>query len=213
MKLKSGKDLSQLEIMKRLNTMGIKYNPDIIGKNYYINLYDEAIQSNSNLMKIKTDLNKDKMHTDFFNQKLRKVNVCSLRICEKSNNICKDYLSSNNLVSRKNNSQKGFFSDFNSSLINKILIAQLSCDFYDANKEYIDNIKINIPKINIPFQAIKKDTLINIYPEIVKKLNTILDILNDLLAEKFILISIITFVILIIIILLIFHRRKKNNRK
>ena len=213
MKLKSGKDLSQLEIMKRLNTMGIKYNPDIIGKNYYINLYDEAIQSNSNLMKIKTDLNKDKMHTDFFNQKLRKVNVCSLRICEKSNNICKDYLSSNNLVSRKNNSQKGFFSDFNSSLINKILIAQLSCDFLDANKEYIDNIKINIPKINIPFQAIKKDTLINIYPEIVKKLNTILDILNDLLAEKFILISIITFVILIIIILLIFHRRKKNNRK
>ena len=213
MKLKSGKDLSQLEIMKRLNTMGIKYNPDIIGKNYYINLYDEAIQSNSNLMKIKTDLNKDKMHTNFFNQKLRKVNVCSLRICEKSNNICKDYLSSNNLVSRKNNSQKGFFSDFNSSLINKILIAQLSCDFLDANKEYIDNIKINIPKINIPFQAIKKDTLINIYPEIVKKLNTILDILNDLLAEKFILISIITFVVLIIIILLIFHRRKKNNRK
>ena len=213
MKLKSGKDLSQLEIMKRLNTMGIKYNPDIIGKNYYINLYDEAIQSNSNLMKIKTDLNKDKMHTDFFNQKLRKVNVCSLRICEKSNNICKDYLSSNNLVSRKNNSQKGFFSDFNSSLINKILIAQLSCDFLDANKEYIDKIKINIPKIHIPFQAIKKDTLINIYPEIVKKLNTILDILNDLLAEKFILISIITFVILIIIILLIFHRRKKNNRK
>ena len=213
MKLKSGKDLSQLEIMKRLNTMGIKYNPDIIGKNYYINLYDEAIQSNSNLMKIKTDLNKDKMHTDFFNQKLRKVNVCSLRICEKSNNICKDYLSSNNLVSRKNNSQKGFFSDFNGSLINKILIAQLSCDFLDANKEYIDNIKINIPKINIPFQAIKKDTLINIYPEIVKKLNTILDILNDLLAEKFILISIITFVILLIIILLIFHRRKKNNRK
>ena len=213
MKLKSGKDLSQLEIMKRLNTMGIKYNPDIIGKNYYINLYDEAIQSNSNLMKIKTDLNKDKMHTDFFNQKLRKVNVCSLRICEKSNNICKDYLSSNNLVSRKNNSQKGFFSDFNSSLINKILIAQLSCDFLDVNKEYIDNIKINIPKINIPFQAIKKDTLINIYPEIVKKLNTILDILNDLLAEKFILISIITFVILLIIILLIFHRKKKNNRK
>ena len=213
MKLKSGKDLSQLEIMKRLNTMGIKYNPDIIGKNYYINLYDEAIQSNSNLMKIKTDLNKDKMHTDFFNQKLRKVNVCSLRICEKSNNICKDYLSSNNLVSRKNNSQKGFFSDFNGSLINKILIAQLSCDFLDANKEYIDKIKINIPKIHIPFQAIKKDTLINIYPEIVKKLNTILDILNDLLAEKFILISIITFVILLIIILLIFHRRKKNNRK
>ena len=213
MKLKSGKELSQLEIMKRLNAMGIKYNPDIIGKNYYINLYDEAIQSNSNLMKIKTDLNKDKMHTDFFNQKLRKVNVCSLRICEKSNNICKDYLSSNNLVSRKNNSQKGFFSDFNSSLINKILIAQLSCDFLDANKEYIDKIKINIPKIHIPFQAIKKDTLINIYPEIVKKLNTILDILNDLLAEKFILISIITFVILLIIILLIFHRRKKNNRK
>ena len=85
MKLKSGKDLSQYEIKKRLNTMGIKYNSDIIGKNYYINLYDEAILSNSNIMKIKNDLDKDKMYTDFYNKKLRKVNECSLRICEKIN--------------------------------------------------------------------------------------------------------------------------------
>ena len=51
MKLKSGKDLSQLEIIKRLNTMGIEYNSDIIGKNYYIKLYNEAIQSNENTIK------------------------------------------------------------------------------------------------------------------------------------------------------------------
>ena len=51
--MKSGKELTQLEIMKRLNTMGIEYNSDIIGKNYYINLYDEAISSSVNVLKIK----------------------------------------------------------------------------------------------------------------------------------------------------------------
>ena len=110
MKLKSGKELSQLEIMKRLNAMEIKYNSDIIGKNYYINLYDEAIQSNSNLMKIMTDLNKDKMHTDFYNQKLRKVNECSLRICDNNNkNLYKYALHNNNLILRKNCDKKGVF--------------------------------------------------------------------------------------------------------
>ena len=213
MKLKSGKELSQLEIMKRLNAMGIKYNSDIIGKNYYINLYDEAIQSNSNLMKIMTDLNKDKMHTDFYNQKLRKVNECSLRICDNNNkNLYKYALHNNNLILRKNCDKKGFFSDYNDSLINKILIANIAYDFVDANKEYINKIGITLPKISIPFQAIKKCTL-NIYSKIVEKLNRILDILNDLMAEKFIFISIIIICILIIIILLLFRKKKKNNRK
>ena len=71
MKLKSGKDLSQLEIMKRLNTMGIKYNPDIIGKNYYINLYDKEINSPINQEKIKNELEKDKIYIEYLNNNLR----------------------------------------------------------------------------------------------------------------------------------------------
>ena len=35
--------------------MGIEYNSDIIGKNYYIDLYNEAIKSSENLAKIKNE--------------------------------------------------------------------------------------------------------------------------------------------------------------
>ena len=213
MKLKSGKDLSQYEIKKRLNTMGIKYNSDIIGKNYYINLYDEAILSNSNIMKIKNDLDKDKMYTDFYNKKLRKVNECSLRICEKINYINKNNTFDNNLYSGKNNGKKGFFSDYNDSLMKKILITQLTLDFVDANGKYIDKIGNAIPKILIPFQAMKKYTMLNIYPEVVAKLNKFLDILNGLMDEKFILISIMIFLILVIIIFLVYKKKKMNLRK
>ena len=60
MKLKDGRDLSHLEIIKRLNIMGIGYNPDIIGKNYYIDLYNKAIKSPSNIEKIKKEIKSEK---------------------------------------------------------------------------------------------------------------------------------------------------------
>ena len=53
MKLKAGRELSQLEIIKRLNLMEIEYNPNIMGKKYYIDLYNKAIQSSQNVEKIK----------------------------------------------------------------------------------------------------------------------------------------------------------------
>ena len=213
MKLKSGKELSQFEIKKRLNTMGINYNSDIIGKNYYINLYDEAILSNSNIMKIKNDLDKDQMYTDFYNKKLRKINECSLRISDENKNINDNNAFAGNLFSGKNNGKKGFFSDYDDSLMKKICVTKLTLDFVDANEEYINKIGKAFPKVFIPFQALKKYTLLNIYPEIIVKLNKFLDILNGLIDEKFFLISIILFLILIIIIFLVLKKRKINDGK
>ena len=212
MKLKSGKELSQLEIIKRLNTMGIKYNSDIIGKNYYVNLYNDAIQSYSNKMKIKKELEKDKMYTDFYNQKLKKVKECSLGIYNDKNYYNKNNANNNNMFSDKNIWKKRFFSDFDDSLIQKIFITQIAYDFVDVNSEYIDKVGNAIPNILIPIQAIKKYTLLNIYPEILKKINEIIDILNDLIVDKFVFVLIILFLLLLIIIFVFFKRMKDKNR-
>ena len=55
--------------------------------------------------------------------------------------------------------------------------------------------------------------MLNIYPEVVAKLNKFLDILNGLIDEKFILISIMIFLILVIIIFLVYKKRKMNLKK
>ena len=191
--------------------MGIKYDSDIIGKNYYINLYNEAILSNSNVMKIKNDLEKDKKYTDFYNQKLRKVNEYSLEIYNENNDNYIYDNNNNNLYLEKNCGKKGFFSDYDDTLIKKIFYTQLTYSFVEINSEYIDKAKNAIPKLLIPFEAIKKYTLINIYPEVVVKINRILDISNYLIDEKLFLISIMIFLLLIIIIFLVFRKRKKNN--
>ena len=90
MKLKDGKELSQLEIIKRLNLMGIGYNPEIIGKKYYIDLYNEAIRSSKNKLKIKNDIEKDQIYMNFYNQKLRKRKECYFQI-NGDNNILYNY--------------------------------------------------------------------------------------------------------------------------
>jgi hypothetical protein len=209
MKLKSGKDLSQLEIIKRLNTMGIEYNSDIIGKNYYIKLYNEAIQSKENLIKIKKDIEKDKMYSDFYNQKLRIVPECSLGFRNEKKIIKKTNFNTKNLV--KNNSQKGFFCDYECSLWRKLMITRIAYDFVDANGEMVDKVGNNIPKLLIPIEALKKYTMINIYPTFKTKLGEIMDILNNLFAEKFLLISIIIFFALIIIIIFLLYKERRRN--
>ena len=209
MKLKSGKDLSQLEIIKRLNTMGIEYNSDIIGKNYYIKLYNEAIQSKENLIKIKKDIEKDKMYSDFYNQKLRIVPECSLGFRNEKKIIKKTNFNTKNLV--KNNSQKGFFCDYECSLWRKLMLTRIAYDLVDANGEIIDKVGSNIPKLFIPIEALKKYTMINIYPTFKTKLGEIMDILNNLFAEKFLLISIIIFFALIIIIIFLLYKERRRN--
>ena len=216
MKLKSGKELSQLEIMKRLNTMGIEYNADIIGKNYYINLYDEAIRSSVNVLKIKNDIEKDKMYSAFYNQKLRKVNECTLSLDNEMNNM--NYINNNENKCNINNVNKnigkqGFFSDFDGIFLKKLLMAQIAYNFVEVNKKNINKIGNSIPKLLIPLQAIKKYTMINIYPSIVSKINRIMDILNNLIVDKFLVISLLIFLVLIIVIFLLFKKALKKNRK
>ena len=216
MKLKSGKELSQLEIMKRLNTMGIEYNADIIGKNYYINLYDEAIRSSINVLKIKNDIEKDKMYSAFYNQKLRKVNECTLRLdneMNNMNNINKNENKCNISNVNKNIGKQGFFSDFDGIFLKKLLMAQIAYNFVEVNKKNINKIGNSIPKLLIPLQAIKKYTMINIYPSIVSKINRIMDILNNLIVDKFLVVSFLIFLVLIIVIFLLFKKALKNNRK
>ena len=221
MKLRSGKELSQLEIMKRLNTMGIKYNSDIIGKNYYINLYNDAIQSIPNLIKIKHELEKDKMYSDFYNQKLRKINECSLRfvngtnIVNNENNV--NNMNNNDKKNRKNNGIKKFNCGYDTSLIYNLAITQLAYNFIDYNSKYIDIIgnKINncLPKILLPIQAIKKYTMVNISPDMLRIINELIDILNKLMGEKYLVIAIIIFLLLVIIIFLLFRKRMRNKKK
>ena len=201
MKLRSGKELRQLEIMKRLNTMGIKYNSDIIGKNYYINLYNEAIQSTPNLMKIKHELEKDKMYSDFYSQKLRKVNECSLRFVNKTNIVNNEkYMNNVNINDKrlsKNTGIKKFIGDYDTEYIDII----------------VNNISDFLPKIIIPIQAIKKYTMVNVSPYLARKVNELMDILNKLMGEKYLVITIIIFLLLIIITFLLFRKRMRNKNK
>ena len=215
MKMKSGKELTQLEIMKRLNAMGIEYNSDIIGKNYYINLYDEAIRSSVNVLKIKKDIEKDKLYAAFYTQKLRKVNECTLKLDNDINKI--NYINDQENKSNRNNvnknlEKKGFFSDFDGSFLQKLIWAQIAYNFIEVHKNGINKLVNSLPKL-IPIQAIKKDTLINIYPAIVSKINRVMDVLNNLIADKFLVISFLMFLVLIIVIFLLFKKTLKNNRK
>ena len=218
MKLKSGKELSQLEIMKRLKKMDIEYNSDIIGKNYYINLYNDAICSSVNVLKIKNDIEKDNMITAFYNQKLRKVNECTLRFDDNINNSNYINQSGCNISNVKRNvkrniGKQGFFSDFDGSLLKKLALAQLAYDFVEVNKKNIDKIANAIPKLSIPIQAIKKYTMINIYPVFVTKINQVMDVLNNLIVDKFLVISLLIFFVLIIVIFLLFKKTMKQSRK
>ena len=214
MKLKSGKELSQLEIMKRLKKMDIEYNSDIIGKNYYINLYNDAICSSVNVLKIKNDIEKDNMITAFYNQKLRKVNECTLRFDDNINNSNYINQSGCNISNVKRNiGKQGFFSDFDGSLLKKLALAQLAYDFVEVNKKNFDKIANAIPKLSIPIQAIKKYTMINIYPVFVTKINQVMDVLNNLIVDKFLVISLLIFFVLIIVIFLLFKKTMKQSRK
>ena len=213
--MKSGKELSQLEIMKRLNKMGIEYNSDIIGKNYYINLYNKAIRSSVNVLKIKKDIEKDKLYAAFYTQKLRKVNECSLKLDNDMNKI--NYINEqenkcNMSNVNKNKGKQGFFSDFDGSILNKLIMAQITYNFFEVNKKEINKLANALPKF-LPIQAIKKYTMINIYPAIVSKINRIMDLLNYLIADKFLVISFLVFLVLIIVIFLLFKKLLKKNRK
>ena len=78
MRLKSGKELPQFVLLKRLNLMGVNYNKNILGKNYYADLYDKEIKSIENQFKIKNELEKDSAYQNYFNQKLKSQKMTTL---------------------------------------------------------------------------------------------------------------------------------------
>jgi len=213
MKLKTGKELNQLEIIKRLNIMGIDYNTDIIGKNYYIDLYDKAIKSEFNLDKIKMDIEKDKMYNDFYNQKLKRRKECSLEIKKEKD------LSFNNSKNTKNkyifkedisNSNNKYFEDFNFELAKNILVAKLCLNTYEYANENPKKFKNIYSIFNIPIQAFKKFSIINIYPEFKKRLINIFSIFDDIINDKFVFIIYLLFFIMIIILIIFIRKRNKK---
>ena len=219
MKLKSGRELTQLEIIKRLNLMGIEYNSDIIGKNYYIDLYNKAIQSKDNLDKIKNSIEKDQQYFDFLTQNFGRRGQNSFKVDKvQSVQYINKYQKFNNNMS-KNCDKEGFFDEFVNPFARRVLMTRIVYNVVDNNGPYINKIGNNyIPKLFIPFQATKKCTLNNIYPKLISKLisklNELMDIMNYLISDnKFVIIGIMIFLILIIIIFLLFRKGAKKIKK
>jgi hypothetical protein len=220
MKLKAGRELSQLEIIKRLNLMEIEYNPNIMGKKYYIDLYNKAIQSSQNVEKIKNDVEKDKMYMDFYNQKLKKKNECSFEIAKIKNNN-KNKLQTNNnynkyiLCDTTTTTTYGgkknfnFFSNFNNSLMNKIVIGHLCFTTYDYAINNKNDLSKIVDKIMIHLNEIKKTALIKIYPDIKKRIIDMFNIIENSIADKYSFIPYLLFIILLYILLFIINKKRK----
>ena len=119
MRLKSGKELPQFNLIKRLNLMGVNYNKNILGKNYYADLYDKEIQSTENQFKIKNELEKDLAYQNYFNQKLKSQKMTTLEFQPNNSSI-------------KNNSDKIFLCDFQKKIIKELIWATT---FYSFNYE------------------------------------------------------------------------------
>ena len=213
MKLKDGKELSQLEIIKRLNLMGIGYNPEIIGKKYYIDLYNEAIRSSKNKLKIKNDIEKDQIYMNFYNQKLRKRKECYFQINGDNNILSKNknnYDYKYNLNVNNISNKKFFFYDFNGALLKKIALAHLCYTAFDYGRNNKNKIEKIYNNFIIPINAIKKYTAINIYPEIKKISLKLFDIFDKLLSDEFSYMIFITVVIFTFTILISIIKRYKK---
>ena len=219
MKLKAGRELSQLEIIKRLNLMEIEYNPNIMGKKYYIDLYNKAIQSSRNVEKIKNDVEKDKMYMDFYNQKLKKKNECSFEIgktknnnkVQTNNNYNKYFLADTTTTTTTYGGKKNFnfFSNFNNSLMNKIVISHLCFTTYDYAINNKNDLSKIVDKIMIHLNEIKKTALIKIYPDIKKRIIDMFNKIENSIADKYSFIPYLLFIILLYILLFIINKKRK----
>jgi len=134
MRMKSGKELTHLEIIKRLNLMGVNYDSSIIGKKYYIDLYNKEIQSLDNQQKIIDELEKDRKYLEYLTNNLKMVKETSFKY---SSNKTKTYsmFTNSNLV--QNSSDKYYFDDFNYKLCTNIMLSYNSFHFWEQNKKSI----------------------------------------------------------------------------
>ena len=207
MKLKSGKELSHLEIIKRLNMMGIQYNRDIIGKKYYIDLYNKAIESPVNIEKIEKDIKKDQMYTDFYNVKLRKRNECSFKINGEENM----YNNGDNFIFKNESfcQKQKFWKNFPGALFNKLLLAHFCFTAYNYGKKHYNKME-KIASMAM-FPAMKKYTMIYVSPQVKKIAMEVINFVNSLYIDDFDLIVFITFIILFFVILRSFVIKKKSD--
>ena len=196
MRIKSGKELSQLEIIKRLNLMGVKYDSSIIGKKYFIDLYNKEVQSLSNQQKIKNELEKDRIYLEYLTSNLRKTKETSF-----------EYSIRNNYVIKTDKDRKCFLPDFNSKLYNNILLCYNTFHFYENRKKDIRK------KMAFPISAFKKFTNAFIFPKVNSAFNSFLNYFDGLDLSNFQYLKIIIFICLIIILLFSFIRIKKGKNK
>jgi len=209
MKIKSGKELNYLELIKRLNKMNIKYNPEILGKKYYIDLYDKAIQSTENIEKINNEIMKDKLYKDFFNEKLRKRNEYSFEIIQSNHS---NYNLSNNNMNNYNyvNKKEGFFSEFNPKYIQNSLITTACFVSVEYASNHPKNVNKLLNKIKLPFQAIKKISSFTFIQKINNTIMKMANFISELSFDKFCLMKFFILILVIVtMVLFVLKKRKK----
>ena len=196
MRLKSGKELTQLALLKRLNLMGVNYNKNILGKNYYIDLYDKEIQSAENQFKIKNELEKDIAYQNFINRKLQPQKNTTLLFTKNDSNI-------------KNNSNKIFLTDFTKEVF-------WTTTFYSFNYEKISKnvnsfLKFAKNNTSIYFNEINKIYKVKILPYIKEIMKFIFD-----LIDKYHLMNhceYLLYFVFVLVIITTFYRVKKCFKK
>ena len=210
MRMKSGKELTQLEIIKRLNLMGVNYDSSIIGKKYYIDLYNKEIQSSDNQQKIIDELEKDRKYLEYLSNNLRTVKETSFKYSSNINkNKINSTFSNSNLV--QNSNDKYFFSDFNYNLFLNIMLSYNSLHFWEQNKESIKK------QLNLPINAFKRFSDAYIIPnakDLIKVLVYFLEKIDaNINTYQYLKIIIIICLSITLILFLIKCRKRKNKYK
>lgn len=192
MKIKSGKELSQLALIKRLNLMGVKYDSSIMGKNYYIDLYDKEILSPLNQAKIKADLERDNKYDNYLCQKLQKRSACSFQLC---NNYIKNI--------EPNSNKSNYFEDFNKVFFHNVVGAKLGIDTFEYFVNNKNSFNYVNDKIIFPFKAISKCTYFKINSFISETMKSIINYVDSLKLEQYDYIKYILFFVFILVIIMI----------
>ena len=210
MRMKSGKELTYLEIIKRLNLMGVNYDSSIIGKKYYIDLYNKEIQSLDNQQKIIDELEKDRKYLEYLTNNLRMVKETSFKYSSNINkNDINPTFTNSNLV--QNSNDKYFFSDFNYKLCFNIMLSYNSFHLWEQNKKSIKK------QLCLPINVFKRFSDAYIIPNangLIKVLANFLEKIDfNISTYQYLKIIIIICLSITLILLLIKYRKRKNRYK
>ena len=202
MRMKSGKELTHLELIKRLNLMGVKYDSSIIGKKYYIDLYNKEVQSLDSQQKIAKELEKDRKYLEYLTNNIKMVKETSFKY---SSNINKN--NSSNLV--QNSNDKYFFCDFNYNLCLNIICSYSSFHLLQQNKKEIKkNLCLSINTI----KSFAKAYIIPKAKDLIKAFTNYLEKIDVNLSTYQYLRIIIIICVSITLLLFLIKCRKGNNK-